>query len=195
MKHFLLSLLLIFGTALHANVVERYYFTTSAKSSLKSETPHELIIVTADQTTGLMEPTKRKISFRIPLTAFNGFNSKQQNELFFQKLMETQKFPDVTFTGKLPADFSEIKSGMQTVYVTGMLTLHGIQRERTIQLHLFMADQLLVARMNIGIQLKDHSIEIPRDLTKQFASEIKIEVNAMMRMKLGNDDPSGLLNN
>jgi polyisoprenoid-binding protein YceI len=142
-----------------------------------------------------MDPVKRKITFKIPLKELNGFNSTQQHDLFNEKLFETRQFPDVTFTGKLPADFSELKSGMQNVFVTGMLTMHGVQHERTIQLHLFMADQLLVAQLNFGIQLKDHSIEIPRSQAKEIATEIKIEVKAMMRMKLGKEDSSSLLDN
>jgi len=190
MKQWFSSLLLLFALTLHANVGERYYFTSAGKTSITSDAPLELISATSDQTIGILDPIKRTFAFKIPIATFSGFNCDMQHDQFNEKFMESEKYPDATFTGKLPYDFSELKKGMQTLKVFGILKIHGVQKERTILVNLFMADQLLVIQAKFNVPLEDHNIEVPKVLFKKIASEIRIEVKAPMKIKFGAIDPA-----
>jgi polyisoprenoid-binding protein YceI len=185
MKNWFSIALLICAFTLQANVVERYYFSSAGSASLRSDAPLELITATSTQVTGIIDPVKRVFAFKIPVGSFTGFNSSTQRGQFNEKFMESYKYPDAVFTGKLPYDFSELKKGMQTLKVFGVLKIHGVQKERTIPVNLFMADQLLVVQSTFSVPLEDHNIEVPKVLFKKVASVIKIEVKTMMRIKFG----------
>jgi hypothetical protein len=190
MKHWFSTLLIISALTLQANVVERYYFTSAGKASLSSEAPLELISASSEHVTGIIDPVKRTFAFKIPVASFRGFNCDLQHDQFNEKFMESDKHHDATFVGKLPYDFYELKRGMQSLSVFGVLKIHGVQKERTIPVNLFMADQLLVIQSTFFVPLEDHSIVVPKVLFRKIASEIKIEVKAMMKIKFGSPEQS-----
>ena len=187
MKYWLAGILLLCLT-LQAKVAERYYFTSTGKASFKSDTPLELISATSTQLTGIVDPLKRTFAFKIPINSFEGFNSSQQRNQFEDKFMEKDRYPYATFSGKLPYDFSELTKGMQSLVVFGVLKIHGVQQERNIPVSVFMADQLLVVQSKFSVPLESHNIEVPKVLNKKVATEINVEVNAMMKIRFGNAD-------
>jgi len=182
-------MLLVSAFSLQANVIERYYFTSAATAGLRSETPEELIVASTDQVIAVIDPLKKTVVIRIPCATFRNFSDKSRQAMFNDKLMETEKYPDMIFTGRLPADFSELKKGMQTEFIFGHLTVHGVKRERTIAMNIFMADQLLVLNAIVTVQLAQHKIEIPNGFENKVAREMRIEINARMQMKFASEIP------
>lgn len=195
MKHRLIAILLMLAFSLHANVVERYYFTSTGNASMTSDAPLELIKASSKQMMGVIDPIKRTFAFKIPMKSFDGFNSDRQKDQFNEKFLETDKYPEATFTGKLPYEFSELKKGMQELRVFGILKIHGVQKERTIPINLFMADQIMVIQAKFSVPLDDHNIEVPAVLFRKLAPEIKMEVTSMLRLKFGSVDPALALGN
>jgi hypothetical protein len=189
MKKWFCLMLLVSAFSLQANVIERYYFTSAAKAGFRCETPEELIVASTGQAIALVDPLKKTVLIRIPFSSFNNFTDKSRQELFNDKLIETKKYPDIVFTGRLPSDFSELKKGMQTVFVFGSLTVHGVKRERTIAMNIFMADQVLVLNAIVSIPMAQHRIEIPKSFENKVASEMRIDVNARLWMKFSAELP------
>src|SRR5687768_3275726 len=132
MKKWFLALLLFSVIFLPAKVIERYYLSRNASAVLRSETPQELITASTNHAACLIDPLKREIHISIPMATFTNFGEKAYHDHFNKKLMETGKYPVAVFKGKLPAGFSELKKGMQSLYVFGNLEVHGISRERTL---------------------------------------------------------------
>ena len=189
MKKWFCLVLVVSAFSLSANVIERYYFTSGANAGMRSETPEELILASSSQVIALVDPLKKTVVIRIPFETFNNFTDKSRQELFYEKLMEVEKYPDIVFTGRLPSDFSELKKGMQTVFVYGNLYVHGVKRERTIAMNLFMADQLLVLNTSVSIPLSQHKIEIPKSFETKVAREMRMDINARLRMKFASEIP------
>jgi hypothetical protein len=189
MKKWFCFVLLISAFSLQANVIERYYFTSAGNARLKSETPQELIVASTGQVSAIVDPLKRTVVVRIPFSTFNNFNDKSRQELFHNNIVEVQKYPDIVFTGRLPTDFSELKKGMQTVFVYGSLTAHGVKRERTIAMNIFMADQLLVLNAIVSIPLAQHKMEVPKSYETKVAREMRLDINARLRMNFGSEIP------
>jgi hypothetical protein len=189
MKKWFCFVLLISAFSLQANVIERYYFTSAGNAGLKSETPEELIVASTGQALAIVDPVKKTVVVRIPFSTFNNFSDKTRQDLFQNNIVEVQKYPDIVFTGRLPSDFSELKKGMQTVFVYGNLTAHGVRRERTIAMNIFMTDQLLVLNAIVSIPLAQHKMEVPKSFEKKVAREIRIDINARLRMKFASEIP------
>lgn len=190
MKKWFCLILLLAAFSLRANVIERYYFTSTGTAGMRSETPAELIVASTDQVTAIVDPLKKTVVIKIPVGTFNKFSDKSRQDMFNNQLMETQKYPDMIFTGRLPSDFSELKKGMQTVFVFGTLTAHGIKKERTLAMNIFMSDQMLVLNSIVSIPLAQHKMEIPKSFEGKVAKELRIEINARLRMQFASEIPN-----
>ena len=182
-------MLLVSAFSLQANVIERYYFTSTATAGLRSETPEELIVASTDQVSAIVDPVKRTVVIRIPVSTFSKFSDNSLQDMFNNQLMETQKYPEMIFTGRLPSDFSELKKDMQTEFVFGTLTAHGVKHERTIAMNIFMADQMLVLNTVVSVPLAQHKIEIPKSFENKVARELRIDINARLRMNFAPEIP------
>lgn len=183
MKFGFIAVLLLGILTLHAKVTERYYFTSGGHATFKSEAPLELITATTDQMTGLIDPVKKTYAFKIPIESFQGFNSSLQREHFNEKFLESEKYPEATFTGRLPADFDEFRHGVQAIQVTGELEVHGVKKLRTIPVSLFIANEVLYIESHFTVHLEDHQIKVPKIVYQKIASDITVETKAQMRIR------------
>ena len=188
MKQLFALFLILFAGTLDANVVERYYYTNEGKASFISDAPYERVRASCGTVTGMIDPAKRTFTFRIPFNSFEGFNCNLQQRQFQEKFIETGKYPDAVFTGKLPYDFRELKKGMQELKIFGVLKIHGVQKERTLPVTLYVSDHVLIIRSVFSVPLEDHNIEIPKVMTDKIARQIKVEVAAIMKVKFGGAD-------
>jgi len=189
MKKWFCSILLLSVLSLQANVIERYYYTSGGTAALKSETPEQLMTATSNQVIAIVDPLKKTVYIRIPCSTFEKFTDNSQQQLVNNQLFESQKYPDIVFSGRLPSDFSELKKGMQTAFIFGNLTVHGIKRERTFAINIFMADQLLVLNTVMSIPLAQHKMVAPKGFENKVAKEIRVDVNARLKMKFATEFP------
>ena len=189
MKKWFCFILFISAFTLQANVIERYYSTSAGNAGLRSETPEELITASTGNVLAIVDPVKKTVAIKIPFATFDDFKDKTRQELFHNNLVEFQKYPDIFFSGRLPSDFSELKKGMQTVFVYGHLTVHGVKRERTVALNIFMADQLLVLNSIVSIPLAQHKMVVPKSFETKVGKEMRIDINARLRMKFASEIP------
>jgi polyisoprenoid-binding protein YceI len=113
--------------------------------------------------------------------SFEGFNSPLQQIHFNENYLETDKFPDATFSGKIiePIDFS--KPGKTTIRAKGILKIHGIEQERIIKSEVTVTEHKVHVESFFTIQLADHGIRIPKVVHEKIANEIKVNVIADLK--------------
>ena len=80
------------------------YRSTEAKIDFISNAPLEIISAQSNEMQGLLDVSKKRFAFRIYIKTFEGFNSKLQQNHFFENYMETDEFPLSTFSGKIIED-------------------------------------------------------------------------------------------
>ena len=84
------------------------------------------------QLSGVLDIEKRTLAFKVKVQGFQGFNSALQREHFNENYMESDGFPEATFTGKIIENVDLTVPGEHKVRVKGMLTIPGIGKERII---------------------------------------------------------------
>lgn len=154
--------------------------TENGRVSFVSEAPLEVIKAASASLKGAIDIKQQTFLFILENATFKGFNSPLQQEHFHENYMETKRYPQTTFKGKI-IETLEWKNGQsQTVRAKGILDLHGVKQERIIQATLvYEADRCsLIAGFNV--LLDDHAIRIPKVVSKKIAQEIRIEVDAVM---------------
>ena len=156
----------------------KLYQTTSGKISFRSDAPFEVIRASSNDLIGLLDITKNNFSFKIDIRSFQGFNSPLQKEHFNENYMESDKYPDASFKGKIIEDVDFSTDGTYQVRAKGILTIHNVPQERIIQSDITVKKNLLTVHSNFTVLLSDHNIPIPQVVNQKLANEIKVEMNA-----------------
>ena len=116
------------------------------------------------------------IVFSVKIDKFVFKNSLMQ-EHFNENYMETTKYPNGEFKGKINEKLDWTKDGVYKVTVTGKLTMHGVEKDRTIPGTITIAGQNISIDSKFDVPLKDHNIEVPKLVIKNIAEIISVKVN------------------
>ena len=149
------------------------YKTLKAKLSFVSEAPLEVIKASNHQVAGILDVRTQQFSFRANMKNFEGFNSPLQKEHFFENYMETDQYPESTFTGKIIEPLN--MKGRQVVRAKGILTVHGIANEILIEVTLEWTPKGVTFHSEFVVLLDDYNIHVPRIVSQKIAKEIKLK--------------------
>jgi len=144
----------------------------------RSDAPLELIKASSSKLRGKFDPVRKQFAFTVKVNSFEGFNSPLQKEHFNENYMESDKFPDANFSGRIIEDIDITKDGVYTIRAKGNLVVHGVSKERIIKSQLTISGKQINIQSNFTVLLNDHNILIPKVVHENLASEIKVEVKA-----------------
>lgn len=156
---------------------------SKASISFSSDAPLELITASSNELKGIIETEKKQFAFSVKVKSFKGFNSGFQKDHFNENYLESDKYPDATFSGKIIEDVDFTKNNMLTVRAKGILTVHGVPKERIIKSDMTIKNGSIFIKANFTVLLADHNIPIPKVVHEKLASEIKVEVNSELKIR------------
>lgn len=160
-----------------------YYYTNNGNVFFKSEAQQEFIKASSDLLRGLFDPEKNTFVFKVIIRTFEGFNSELQREHFNEKYLESEKFPEAIFLGKIIENVNLREPGQYQVRAKGKLMIHGIEQERIIKCDVRTENNLLKVTSKFNITLADHNIKIPKVVHEKIANEITVEINIELKQK------------
>ena len=106
------------------------YMTKNGNIKFYSETPIETIEATNNQVNSALDSQTGDLVFKVLIKSFN-FEKALMQEHFNENYMESDKFPNSTFQGKVTnlssIDFS--KEGTYEAMIEGDLTIHGMTKK------------------------------------------------------------------
>ena len=152
---------------------ERVHFTSNA--------PLELIEATSNQLRCAIQTDDQSFAFRLRISSFLGFNSDLQRQHFNENYLESNRFPEATFRGKIIERVDLSVAGTYNVRAKGTLSIHGQRQERIIQAQVISDGLELQIRCNFTVPLADHNIDIPRVVNQKIADLIQVEVTATLK--------------
>lgn len=149
--------------------------------SFHSSAPHELIRASSGQLNCAIDVQKKQFAFRIDMRSFMGFNSPLQREHFNENYMESERYPEATFTGKIIEDNDLTRDGEYEVRAKGKMYIHGIAQERIIKAHVSTKNGKMSISAAFMVSLADHDIKIPRVVYDKLAPDISVTVKADLK--------------
>lgn len=159
------------------------YMCKDGMTKFTSEAPLELIKAQSNKTIGVINMSDKNVAFSVNIESFDGFNNGLQKEHFRENYMETQKFENATFKGKIIEDIDLTKSGAYTVRAKGIFNIHGAEKERLVKVKITIKDKEILVETNFEVPLEDHNIKIPKVVNQKIASVITVEVKATLKPK------------
>lgn len=150
------------------------FITQTGETSFFSETPLENISALNKQTAAIINTSTSDVAVRIQNVAFH-FPNKLMEEHFNENYMETEKYPNATFKGKIQeaVDFQE--EGVYDVTAKGILEMHGVKQERILKGKLTVAPAQLTLVCNFDVKLADHKIDIPTLVVTKIAESLTVK--------------------
>lgn len=171
--------LLILSAALNLEAQELYK-VLDGKAKFISDAPLELIQAQTTTVNGLLKVSDRSFAFSIPMITFDGFNSKLQKTHFNENYIQSAKYPNATFEGKIIEEIDFSKSGKYEVRGKGKFQIHGVEQVRIIKCTITVSKSKVAISSNFTVLLADHNIKIPSVVAQKITEEVAVEVNINM---------------
>jgi len=146
--------------------------------SFTSDAPLEIIKAESKELKGIIDPDKRTFAFQLSIKSLKGFNSPLQQEHFYENYMETEKYPNAMFSGKIIESLDFSSPGDIKIRAKGELEIHGVKTERIINCSLKITERGFTVTSDFTVLLKDHNISIPKLVYQKIAEEIRVNIRA-----------------
>ncbi len=173
-----ITILFVILAGVTSSFAQVRYFVVESKTTFLSAAPLETIRAESTSMRGVLDAANKTFAFRLDNQSFKGFNSPLQREHFNENYLQSDKFPESTFSGKIIDEIDFNKPGTYTVRAKGMLTFRGVARERIIRSTVVVAEKKVMITTNFDVLLDDHNIRIPRIVYQKIAPEIQISMKA-----------------
>ena len=178
MKNFFLILLLI--GALQSNA--QMYLTKTGKITFTSKTPLETIEGVNKSVGSLLDIKSGRLEFIVQIKSFV-FDRQLLQEHFNENYMESEKFPFATFIGKVNETIDYTKDGVYQVTMTGKLSMHGVEQERTIKGTITVSKGEIILDSKFEVKVADHKIKVPSLYIEKIAEIIQVTFHTEMTLK------------
>lgn len=119
------------------------------------------------------------IQMRISVINFK-FKNALMEEHFNENYLETPKFPNAIFKGKINEKIDLSKDGENKVTVTGKMEIHGVTKEVTYDGTLTKKGNELSIAAKFKIKVVDYNIKVPSLYVKNIAEVVDVSVNTIL---------------
>lgn len=159
---------------------EKLYTTNNGIINFSSDAPFEVIKASSKELKGVLDIGKKIFAFKVRMNSFAGFNSSLQREHFNENYIESSKYPEATFQGKIIEDIDFTKDGSYTVRAKGNFAIHGVSQERIIKSDVVIKNGKIGIQSAFTVLLGDHNIPIPKVVKDKLSSEINVVVKCQL---------------
>lgn len=161
------------------------YMTKGGTINFSSDTPMEKIAGVNHQVNSALDFNTGNFVFKVLIRGFE-FEKALMQEHFNENYMESEKFPNSTFNGKISniKDINLSKDGVYKVVAEGDLTMHGVTNKVKVNGTLEVKGDKVLGKATFEVAPKDCNITIPKAVIKNISEAIKIDVNISLD-KLG----------
>ncbi|HLC83546.1 MAG TPA: YceI family protein [Bacteroidia bacterium] len=175
-KKLLLSLTAI---AISSSIFAQIYVAKTCEVSFFSASPLENIEAIAKVPKTFLNISTNDVQVQITNTAFM-FEKPLMQEHFNENYMESEKFPSTTFKGKINEKVDWTKDGEQKVTVTGKMSMHGVDKEITINGVVTIKGGEISISSKFKVHVADYKIKVPSLYIQNIAEDVDVKLNAVM---------------
>ncbi len=150
------------------------FTTQTGEISFFSKTPMEDIDAVNKQVGSIINSATNEVAVQMRVTNFI-FPNKLMQEHFNENYLETDKYPNATFKGKIKEIVDLKVAGTYAVTASGTATIHGVSRPVELKGTLVSTGKTLALTCIFDIHLDEYKIDIPKILFKKIAEVIKVK--------------------
>lgn len=174
-------LFLIFCLTGMMAISQNKYSIKESKIMFFSKSAIEDIQAVNKSSIGLIDATKKEFVAKVPIKSFI-FDKALMQEHFNENYMESDKFPDASFKGKIEGDLDISKDGSYPVKLIGKLEIHGVTKDCTIPMKIIVKNGIASFIGEFKVKISDYGIEIPKMVTQNIAEVVDVKVDGALEL-------------
>lgn len=182
MKNTIKILSLAILTLLAGELLAQKYITKNGKIDFYSDAPTEKIEAFNNQVNCALDIGTGNFIFKVLMKSFQ-FEKALMQEHFNENYVESHKFPNATFVGKVSnasaIDFT--KNGTYDAQIQGDLTIHGVTQTISEKGSFEVKDGAIHGKSTFYVAVADYDIKIPQTVITNIAKEIQINVDILLK--------------
>ncbi len=156
------------------------YMADSARISFFSKTSAENIDAVNTLSKPVMSTATGEFDVSLSNTSFD-FPKPLMKEHFNEDYMESSKYPNTVFTGKINERVDYSKDGASNVTVTGTMDMHGVKKVITVPGTVTVKNGMIFIYAKFNIKIADYNIKLPSVLSINVADNVDVTVTAAMK--------------
>jgi polyisoprenoid-binding protein YceI len=156
------------------------YILQNGKTSFYSDTPIESIEAITTAFNGGIDLTSGEVLFVIPIQSFQ-FSNALMKKHFNESYLESEKYPNATFKGKVDLSKIQSKDGIYHTTVTGNMTIHGVTKNIHVEGTVKKNEEVLTIQSAFPIQLTDYNIKVPKLVIKKIAETVQVNIESVLK--------------
>ncbi len=174
---------LIFGAIIFLSFSDskNLFNTKNGKINFVSEAPLEIIKASSGKMAGILNTENKSFVFKVSMKSFNGFNSPLQKIHFNENYIESDKYPDAKFKGKIIEDINFNKDGTYKIRAKGKFSIHGIEQAKTIRCKMTIKGKEIKISSTFKVNLEDYDIKIPTIVNQKLAEIITVKIKTSLK--------------
>lgn len=173
------SLLLVISIVWGCSLSAQIYMAKTCEISFSAPTPIEDIAAINTVTKPLLNVQTGALQMKIVMTAFL-FEKPLMQEHFNENYVESEKFPYAFFKGKFDDKIDFSKDGEYKTTVTGKFTIHGVEKERTIEGVVTVKGKEISLASTFKILFADYDVVIPALYSGVIPPDAQVKIVAVL---------------
>ena len=157
------------------------YITKTGTISFISKASLENISAVNKQVNCAVDVTTGDMVFKVLMKSFE-FEKALMQEHFNENYVESDKFPNASFSGKITnmKDINFNKAGTYNAIIEGNLTIHGVTKKVAESGTFEVKDGKITGKSKFNISLKEFNISIPNTVVNNISDKIEVAVDVAL---------------
>ncbi len=176
MKKIVLS---IIGATLSTGLFSQIYLAKTCEISFYSHSPIEDIKAFNKAAKPMLNIATGDVQIKIVMTAFQ-FEKPLMQEHFNEEYVESEKYPNAIYKGKINEPVDYTKDGETKVTVTGKFSIHGVEKEKTINGVITVKGNQIMLSSTFNLHVADYKIQVPSLYVTNIAEDVETKLNATL---------------
>lgn len=174
-------IILFLAVALGGSLSAQKYMTKNGNVRFFSTTPVEDIEAVTNTVNAALDAATGEVFFKILIKSFK-FEKALMQEHFNENYMESTKFPNADFNGKIVniKDVNFKKDGEYAVTVEGTMTIHGVSKKITEKGTVVVKGGNVQLKAKFNVKPADYEITIPAAVRGKISENIEVTVDALL---------------
>jgi hypothetical protein len=175
------SILLVFVFCLFTKLEAQIYKAKDGTTAITffSSSPLEDITASNKGAIIVLNTGTGDVQIRVSIINFK-FKNALMEEHFNENYMETEKYPNAVFKGKINEKIDWSKDGETKVSVTGKMEMHGVTRDETYEGTVTKKGNDIQINTKFKVKLVDYNIKVPSLYVKNIAEIVDVDVNSTL---------------
>jgi hypothetical protein len=172
-----LAIIIVLWLSILNTIAQKILLTKVGHIIFYSKAPLQNIDAHNDNVGIILNTSNNEIVFKVSIRNFEFKNPKMQED-FNEDYMETDKYPEASFDGKINEMIDFPKDGTYNVTATGRLKIHGVEKIVTQKGTVTIVNGKVSLHSEFHVLLKDYNIKIPKMVFQKIAEDILVTMDA-----------------